>query len=346
MKAPVQDNFTNYNNKRMLALINNYRKPELRKSIWQLVNTVIPYMALWVVMIYVAQISWWLVVPISILASGFMIRAFIIFHDCGHGAFFKSDLANEIVGSLMGMLALTPYHHWHNAHRIHHGTSGNLDKRGVGDVWTMTTDEYMNATKWRRLYYRIYRNPVVMFLIGAPIVFLIVNRFTRKTFSKTEKYSVYITNVGIGAFAAGISAFAGIQTYLFIQILTMYFAAITGVYLFYVQHQFPDVEWYDDDNWDYVTVSIAGSSYFKLPRVLQWFSGNIGFHHIHHLSSGIPNYNLEKCYKDNPEFQTVQPVTLWKSFSTLRLKLWDENLQKLLTYAEARKLGKMKVANS
>lgn len=340
MNTNVNKNYTGYNNKRMLTLINNYRKPEIRKSVWQLINTLVPYVILWIAMVVVAQYSYWLVVPLALLASGFVIRAFIIFHDCGHGSFFKSDYTNEVVGTIMGIFTLTPYHHWHNAHRIHHGTSGNLDKRGIGDVWTMTTEEYRNASRGKRLYYRIYRNPIVMFLIAAPIIFLIANRFTRRSFNKTERYSVYITNAGILAYAAGISAFAGIQSFLFIQILTMSFAAMAGVYLFYVQHQFPDVHWYDDDNWDYVTVSIAGSSYFKLPRLLQWFSGNIGFHHIHHLSSGIPNYNLERCYKDNPEFQTVQPITLWKSFSTLRLKLWDENLQKLLSYAEARKMAK------
>lgn len=338
MKSTAKTNYTEYNNKRMLSLINHYKQPVLKKSVWQLVNSIVPYIILWVAMVLVSQVSFWLVIPLAILASGFVIRMFIIFHDCGHGSFFKSKFVNEIVGSIMGILTLTPYHHWHNQHRIHHGTSGNLDKRGTGDVWTMTTEEYRNAAPKKKLYYNIYRNPVVMFLIAAPIIFLIVNRFTRKNFNKTEKYSVYITNIGIGAIAAGISAFAGISTYLFIQILTMYFAAVAGVYLFYVQHQFPDVHWYDDDEWDYVTVSIAGSSYFKLPRILQWFSGNIGFHHIHHLSAGIPNYNLESCYKNNPEFQTVSAVTFWKSFSTLKLKLWDEKQQKLLTYAQARKI--------
>lgn len=325
-------------NKRRLNLIVNYRRSDLRKSLWQITNTVIPYIILWVLMIYATQISWWLVLPLAILTSGFVVRAFIIFHDCGHGAFFKSEYTNDIVGSVMGILTLTPYYRWHNSHRIHHGTSGNLDKRGVGDVWTMTTDEYSKASTKQKRFYKLYRNPIIMFLIGGPLIFMILNRFTRKDFTRKEKYSVYATNIGILAIALFIIAFTGVTTFLIIQVLVMYFAAVAGVYLFYVQHQFPDVHWFDDSEWDYGTVAIHGSSYFKLLRVMQWFSGNIGFHHIHHLSSGIPNYNLEKCYNENKEFQVVNPLTFMKSFSTLKLKLWDEQSQKLMTWDEVKSL--------
>ena len=330
--------FSQTNNRQLLQLIANYRRPDLKKSLWQITNTVLPYFALWALMVIAVQYSWWLVFPLAILASGFMIRAFIIFHDCGHGSFFKSEYTNDMVGSIMGMLALTSYYRWHNAHRIHHGTSGNLDKRGVGDVWTMTTEEYKKSSAKRRLYYRLYRNPVIMFLIGAPLVFLIFNRLTRKDFTWKERYSVYATNAGILAFALLVTVFTGFWTYLIMQIMVMYFAAVAGVYLFYVQHQFPDVQWYDDEDWDYNTVAIEGSSYLKLPKILQWFSGNIGFHHIHHLSSGIPNYNLEKCYNENPQFRDVKPLTFLKSFGTLKLKLWDEQTQKLLTWAQAKML--------
>lgn len=264
-----------------------------------------------------------------------MVRAFIIFHDCGHGSYFKSEYTSDMVGFVMGMIVLTPYYRWHNAHKIHHVTAGNLEKRGVGDVWTMTTEEYWSATPSRRLFYKIYRNPIVMFLIGGPLIFLIFNRFTRRDFTWKERYSVYATNAGIAAFGLIITAITGVWTYLIIQTITMYIAAVVGVYLFYVQHQFDDVHWYDDENWDYNKVAIAGSSYFKLPKILQWFSGNIGFHHIHHLSSGIPNYNLERCYRDNQIFQEVQAITLWQSFKTMRLKLWDEYSQKLVTFKEA-----------
>lgn len=330
--------FSQTSNKQLLKLIAAYRKPVLKKSIWQILNTVVPYLMLWALMIWVSTISWWLVLPLAVLASGFAIRAFIIFHDCGHGSFFKSEYTSDMVGFVMGMIVLTPYYRWHNAHRIHHVTAGNLEKRGTGDVWTMTIKEYWQSTPKKRLIYRLYRNPIIMFLIGGPIIFLVLNRFTRKDFTWTERYSVYATNAGILAFALTAIAVGGLIPYLIIQILTMYFAAVIGVYLFYVQHQFDDVHWYDDENWDYNKVAIAGSSYFKLPKVLQWFSGNIGFHHIHHLSSGIPNYNLEKCYRENKIFQEVEAITFWKSFKTLRLKLWDEYSQKLVTYKEASKV--------
>lgn len=330
--------FSQTNNKQLLRLIAAYRRPDIKKSVWQIINTVGPFLLLWAAMLWLTYISWWLVLPLAVLTAGFMVRAFIIFHDCGHGSFFKSEYTSDMVGFVMGMIVLTPYYRWHNAHKIHHVTAGNLEKRGVGDVWTMTTEEYWNSTPSQRLFYKIYRNPIVMFLIGGPLIFLIFNRFTRRDFTWKERYSVYATNAGIAAFGLIITAITGVWTYLIIQIITMYIAAVVGVYLFYVQHQFDDVHWYDDENWDYNQVAIAGSSYFKLPKVLQWFSGNIGFHHIHHLSSGIPNYNLERCYRDNKIFQEVQAITLWQSFKTMRLKLWDEYSQKLVTFKEAFKL--------
>lgn len=322
-------------NKELLKLTINYSRPVLSKSIWQIINSIGPYILLWPVMIYVSQFSWWLVVPLAIIAAGFVMRQFIIFHDCGHGSFFRSEYTSEMVGFVTGMLTLTPYYRWSNSHMTHHKTAGNLDKRGIGDVWTMTLEEYKNATSWQRRKYRIYRNPFIMFFIGAPLMFLISHRFTRKDFSRKERLSVYFTNMGILAMVLGISAFAGFKTYLIIQLMVTFFASVVGVYLFYVQHQFEDVHWYDDENWDYGAVAISGSSYFKLPRILQWFSGNIGFHHIHHLSSRIPNYNLEKCHRENAEFQTATTITLRDSFATLKLKLWDESQKKLVTFAQA-----------
>ncbi len=328
-------NTTIAKNRELLKLVAPYSKPVLSKSIWQLVNSILPYILLWPVMIYVSHISWWLVAPLAILAAGFVVRQFIIFHDCGHGSFLRSEYASEMIGFLTGILTFTPYYRWHNSHSIHHKTAGNLDHRGIGDVWTMTTEEYKNATPKQRLKYRIYRNPFIMFLIGAPLIFIVLNRFTRKDFSRQERMSVYFTNIGVLAIALGISAFTGFKTYLLIQLMITYTASVSGVFLFYVQHQFDDVHWYDDNTWEYSTVAIAGSSYFKLPRILQWFSGNIGFHHIHHLSSRIPNYNLEKCYNDNKEFQVVKAITLKESFKTLNLKLWDTQEKKLVTYAQA-----------
>lgn len=317
-----------------LKLITNYKTPSVRSSVWQLINTFVPFVALWLLMIYVLQYSWWLVLPLSVIAAGFTARLFIIFHDCGHGAFFSSKFWNDTIGIILGIVTFTPYHRWHHAHLIHHRTAGNLDKRGVGDVWTLTIDEFNRLSPGKRLFYSIYRNPVIMFLVGAPLLFLISNRFTRKGFTRRERISVYITNLGIAVLVAGMSYFIGFGNYLLIQLPIIYFASAAGVFLFYVQHQFPDVHWYRDDEWNYSTVAIHGASYLKLPRVLQWFSGNIGFHHIHHLSSKIPNYNLERCHYENEAFEIVKPVTLRQAFQTLKLRLWDEQNQRLISFRE------------
>lgn len=321
--------------KSWLKLVTNYINPSVKSSVWQLINTLVPYIILWILMTKAILISWWMVLPLAILAAGFTVRLFIIFHDCGHGSFFKSKRTNDLVGIFLGILTFTPYERWHHAHRIHHRTAGNLDKRGVGDVWTLTVEEYNNLSRNRKLMYRIYRNPFIMFGLGAGLVFLVMNRFTRKEFSRKERISVYITNIGLAALATGISLLIGFESYLLIQLPVMYFAATAGVFLFYVQHQFPDVHWYRDEEWDYSTVAINGSSYLKLPKVLQWFSGNIGFHHIHHLSSRIPNYRLEKCHKENELFRNVNPVTFLTSVQSLKLRLWDEERKQLVSYRQA-----------
>lgn len=321
--------------KSFIKLIANYKNPSPRSSVWQLINTLVPYIGLWILMAYAITISYWLVLPLTILAAGFTVRLFIIFHDCGHGAFFKSKLTNDIVGNILGILTFTPYARWHHAHLIHHRTAGNLDKRGVGDVWTLTVEEYNNLSRNKRRFYRIYRNPFIMFGLGAGLVFLVMNRFTRRGFSRKERISVFITNIGLALLATGISLLIGFKSYLLIQLPVMYFAATAGVFLFYVQHQYPDVHWYRDEEWDYSTVAINGASYLKLPRILQWFSGNIGFHHIHHLSSKIPNYKLEQCHKENEAFHRVIPVTFVSSMKSLSLRLWDEKRQQLVSYRQA-----------
>lgn len=327
-----------HSDKSLIKLIADYKNPSSGSSVWQLINTLVPYIGLWGLMAYAITISYWLVLPLTIFAAGFTVRLFIIFHDCGHGAFFKSKLTSDITGNILGILTFTPYARWHHAHLIHHRTAGNLDKRGVGDVWTLTVEEYNNLSKNKRLMYRIYRNPFVMFGIGAGLVFLIMNRFTRKGFSRKERISVYMTNIGLATLATGISLLIGFKSYLLIQLPVMYFAATAGVFLFYVQHQYPDVQWYRDEDWDYSTVAINGASYLKLPGLLQWFSGNIGFHHIHHLSSKIPNYKLEQCHKENEAFHRVNPVTFISSMKSLSLRLWDEKRQQLVSYRQAERV--------
>ncbi len=302
------------------------------KGIWQIINTLIPYLGLWVLIVYSLSVSWWLTGFLIILAAGFLVRLFIIFHDCGHGSFFNSTIANKTVGMFLGILAFTPYYKWHNQHLKHHATVGNLDKRGVGDVWTMTKEEYLQSDKIKRLKYRMYRNPLVMFGLGPLYVFLIRNRFTHKDSSKREKMNIYFTNVVLIVLSFAMSLSIGFTTFLLVQLLILNLAAISGLWLFYLQHQYEDVNWFRNSEWDYRKVAMQGSSFVKFPRILQWFSGNIGFHHIHHLNARIPNYNLSKVYRENTILKVEHPVTFLKSFRSLKLRLWDENLQKMVSF--------------
>jgi omega-6 fatty acid desaturase (delta-12 desaturase) len=241
---------------------------------------------------------------------------------------------SEVVGTFFGILAFTPYQRWHHSHLTHHRTVGNLDKRGLGDVWTLTVEEYQTLPKRKQLFYRIFRNPFIMFGLGAGLMFLIANRFTRKDFTPQEKRSVYFTNACIAVIATILCLTIGWKAYLLIQVPIMYFAAIGGVYLFYLQHQFDGTHWYKDEDWDFKTVALHGSSYYKLPRILQWFSGNIGFHHVHHLSSKIPNYRLEKCHNELDIFRGIKPIPFLKGFKYVNLKLWDTKAGKLIRFKD------------
>jgi len=312
--------------------IERYLKPSIGRSIWQITNTFIPYVGLWILIVYSLSVSYWLTAFLIILAAGFLVRLFIIFHDCGHGSYFKSAKANKMVGMFFGILSFTPWDKWHNQHHRHHGSVGNLDKRGVGDVWTMTKEEYQASTKWNRLKYRIYRNPLVMFGIGSLYVFLIQNRLTREGMSKKERLNVYFTNVALLLLVIAMSLAIGFVNFLVIQFSILYIAAISGLWLFYLQHQYEDVTWFRNKDWNYRTVAIEGSSFVKFPKLLQWFSGNIGFHHIHHLNARIPNYYLNKCYRENKIFKEVKPVTFLLALKSLRLRLWDEQIQKMVSF--------------
>ncbi len=309
-----------------------YLTPSLGRSIWQITNTFVPYVGLWILVVYSLSVSYWLTAFLIVLAAGFLVRLFIIFHDCGHGSYFKSQKANRIVGVFFGILAFTPYDKWHNQHMRHHGTVGNLDKRGVGDVWTMTREEYQTSDKWNRLKYRIYRNPLVMFGIGSLYVFLIQNRLTKKEMTKKEKLNVYFTNVALLLIFTGMSFAIGVGTFLIIQLSILYIAAISGLWLFYLQHQYEDVAWFRSKDWNYRTVALKGSSFVKFPKLLQWFSGNIGFHHIHHLNARIPKYYLNTCYREISVFKEVKPVTFLMSLKSLKLRLWDEQIQKMVSF--------------
>jgi acyl-lipid omega-6 desaturase (Delta-12 desaturase) len=320
------------------AIVARYQKPSVGRGVWQVLNTLVPYACLWVLMYFTVQISWWLTVPLAILAGGFLVRVFIIFHDCGHGSFFKSKRANHILGSITGFLTFTPYFHWRWEHSVHHATSGDLDRRGTGDIWTLTVQEYLESSRWKRFAYRLARNPVILFVVAPLFMFLVRERFVTSGAGKKESRSVYLTNFSIAAIAVALSCAFGVGSYLIIQLIAFGVAASVGVWLFYVQHQFEGVYWERSDNWDYTTAALKGSSFYKLPKILQWFSGNIGFHHIHHLSPRIPNYHLEKCHKAEPLFQTVKPVTLWASFKSFTFRLWDEKERRLVGFRHVRLL--------
>jgi acyl-lipid omega-6 desaturase (Delta-12 desaturase) len=276
------------------------------------------------------------VLPLALVAAGLVVRIFIIFHDCGHGSFLKSRRANDLIGFVTGVLTLTPYHHWRWEHSIHHASSGHLDKRGTGDIFTMTVEEYLKASRWKRLGYRLARNPFILFVIAPLYLFLIRQRFSSAKANKRERHSVYWMNLAILGMATGMSLMFGLKAYLIIQLIITATAGAAGVWLFYVQHQFDGVYWERGEEWDFTEAALEGSSFYKLPKVLQWFSGNIGFHHIHHLSARIPNYNLERCHKADPLFQTVKPVTFFQSFRSLTFRLWDEQRRKLVGFGHLR----------
>jgi omega-6 fatty acid desaturase (delta-12 desaturase) len=313
-------------------IVVRYQQPSRCRAVWQLVNTLVPYAALWYLMYVCAAVSYWLVVPLTILAGGFMVRLFIILHDCGHGSFFKSRRANDVWGFITGVLTFTPFQHWRWEHAIHHATSGDLDRRGVGDIWTLTVQEYLASSRWKRFAYRLARNPGVLFVLAPLYMFLVKHRFPKAQAGRRERQSVHWTNLAILGMVVGLSLVFGLKAYLVIQLTAMMVAGSSGIWLFYVQHQFEGVYWQRHPEWDYLAAALQGSSFYKLPRILQWFSGNIGFHHIHHLSSRIPNYNLERCHKAEALFQTVPPVTFFASLKSLTFRLWDEQQHKLVGF--------------
>jgi len=320
------------------AIVAKYQEPSLPRAIWQIVNTLVPYGLLWYLMYLSLAVSWWLVVPLAILAGGFVVRIFIIFHDCGHGSYFRSRTVNDIAGFIAGVLTFTPYYHWRWEHNIHHAHSGDLDKRGTGDIWTLTVEEYLASSRWIKFRYRLARNPFILFVLAPLFLFFVLQRFPSSKANKRERHSVYWMNLAILGMAVGLSLIFGLKAYVLIQLIITAVAGAAGVWLFYVQHQFEDVYWERGDDWDYTKAALEGSSFYKLPKILQWFSGNIGFHHIHHLCARISNYNLERCHNADPLFQGVKPVTLGGSLKSFTFRLWDEQRRKLVGFGHLKTL--------
>lgn len=309
-----------------------YEKTDSKASVRQLLNTLIPLILLWVGGYLLLSISFWLALPLLIVAAGFVIRTFIIFHDCTHGSFFNNKKANDIVGTITGVITLMPYRKWRYSHTRHHATSSNLDKRGEGDMWLLTVEEYAEASFWKRLAYRLYRNPLVMFGLGPILVFLIQSRFNRRGAKKQERYNTYLTNLLIAALYAALIWAIGWQAFVLVQGPIMFVSGLLGIWLFYVQHQFEDSYFEHEEEWSYVQAAVEGSSYYKLPKPLQWVTGNIGFHHVHHLSPKIPNYNLEKAHDSSVPLQKATTITLVTSLQSLKFRLWDEKTKTFTGY--------------
>jgi len=311
-----------------------YQTADLRRSLWQMLNSIAPYFILWYLAYRSLDVSYWLTLPLVALAALFGMRVFIIFHDCGHGSFFKSKKANDIVGIFTGIITFTPYYAWRHSHAVHHATAGDLDRRGVGDVWTLTYDEYQTLPLWKRILYRVYRNPFFMFVVGPTIDFVVLQRlpWVNTSVKAREKNSVAWTNLTLLAVVIVMSLTIGLKAYLLVQLPIIAIASSIGVWLFYVQHQYENVYWERHEDWDFATAALYGSSFYKLPKLMQWFTGNIGFHHIHHLSPRIPNYRLEACHYENPVFQEIEPLTLRTSLKSLHVRVWDEDRHKMIGY--------------
>jgi omega-6 fatty acid desaturase (delta-12 desaturase) len=330
---------------RLMRALAHYQKPSMGRSILQLANSMIPYLALWYLAYRLLEVSYWATLGVSVLAAGFLVRIFIISHDCGHGSLFKSRKANDIVGGVTSFLAFVPYYRWKREHSIHHASSGNLDNRGVGDIHMLTVEEYMALPRWRRIGYRLYRNPIVMFGVGPLYLFLIHYRFSPRNATLREKLSVIRTNVAIAAAITVMALTIGIKAFVLVQLPIIAFAATAGVWLFYVQHQYEGVYWERHENWDFLTQALEGSSFYRLPAILQWFSGNIGFHHIHHLSARIPNYYLERCQREVEELKSVRVLTLPRSFKSLAFRLWDEKRRRLVGFARVAEIRREQAAS-
>ncbi|UOY91785.1 fatty acid desaturase [Ectobacillus sp. JY-23] len=322
-----------------------YEKSDMWHSVRQLLNTLLPFVVLWFLAYKSLAVSYALTLPITVLAAGFLVRVFIIFHDCCHHSFFKSRRANKILGTITGVLTLFPYNQWQHSHSVHHATSGNLDKRGVGDIWMMTVDEYIASSFWTRVAYRLYRNPLVMFGLGPTYIFLITNRFNRKGARWNERLNTYITNILIAGIVALLCWAIGWQAFLLVQGPIFLISGAAGIWLFYVQHTFEDSYFEEDENWEYVKAAVEGSSFYKLPKILQWLTGNIGYHHVHHLSPRVPNYKLEAAHNHTEPLQNVPTITLMTSLQSLKFRLWDENTKQFMTFKDIKAMQSYKRAS-
>ena len=313
-----------------------YAQPHLARSLLDIATSVVPYVALSVLMYLALEVSYVLVLALAVPAAGFLLRTFIVFHDCAHGSFLSSRRANAWLGAICGLLVFTAFQRWRHEHAVHHATAGDLDRRGVGDIQTLTVAEYQALAWRRRLAYRLFRNPLVMFGIGPLYAMVLAPRWVSRSSRERIRRSVIATDLALAALIGTLCWLVGWREYLLVQMPPLLLASSAGVWLFYVQHQFEGTYWQSSEGWSYADAGLRGSSYLKLPRVLQFFTGSIGLHHVHHLSARIPNYNLQPAHDENSIFHDVPTLSLWEGLRAVRFKLWDEDRRQLVTFAEAR----------
>jgi len=321
-----------------LRTLSSYRQPSSLRSIVELAITALPLAALWSAAWFAYSVDyWWVSFLVAVPAAGFLVRLFMIQHDCGHGAFFPNRSANDWIGRILGILTMTPYDFWRHTHAIHHSTSGNLNRRGIGDIDVLTVREYFARSRWGRLRYRIYRNPLVMFVLGPAYLFFLRNRLPFGLIQSGWRpwISTQATNAAIALIATAVIWLIGVKAFLVVHLPIMLFAATFGVWLFYVQHQFENTFWKEDRLWDLSEAALHGSSHYDLPQPLRWFTANIGIHHVHHLCSRIPYYRLPLVLRNHPELRHVGRLTLVQSLRCIPLALWDEMQRRLVTFGEA-----------
>jgi omega-6 fatty acid desaturase (delta-12 desaturase) len=316
--------------------LDGYREPNFRRSIFEIVITAAPFLLLWFFIWAAVDAGYWYGLLLAIPAAGFLVRLFMIQHDCGHGSFFRHRAANNWVGRVIGVLTLTPYDFWRRAHALHHASSGNLDRRGIGDIDTLTVRELLALSKARRLLYRLYRHPIVMFGVGPAYLFILQHRLPMGLMrSGWESWlSAMATNAAIAVLAAAMIWLVGVNSFLLVQLPITLLAASIGVWLFYVQHQFEDTFWARTEDWNAYEAGLHGSSHYDLPSVLRWFTANIGIHHVHHLCSRIPYYRLPRVLRDQPQLNAIGRLTLVESLRCVRKVLWDEDRHKLVSFRE------------
>lgn len=314
-----------------------FERSDHRKSLWQLATTIIPFFLLWYLSYESLGVSIWIALALTIPTAGFAVRTFVIFHDCCHGSFFKSRRANEAIGMLTGIVVLFPYYQWKHEHAMHHATSSNLTRKGVGDIWTLTVDEYAASSRLRRIGYRLYRNPFILFGLGPFYMFLVNYRLNNKGAGRKERLNTYVTNAVLAVIIGILGTVLGWERFLLIEGPVLYFSGMVGIWLFYVQHQFESTYFEQEEDWSYLQAAMQGSSFYDLPKILHWMTGNIGYHHIHHLSSRIPNYYLPQVYKNNPHLRQVPRVGIRLSLRALRYRVWDEKKKKFISFKNVSK---------